>query len=187
MHRLIRNGIIALTAALLVIAGCQKEKPRIRVKSELPDQQFINSRTIITENGVTTAIVESKRVDVYEERNYSVIQDSIRIEIFSKNGKRVSTLTAKNGEVWGLYEKVDSLKATGDVVILSEERNAKMETPAILWVASIHKVFADTVRLSTEDAVEEGVKFEATDDLKSYTMKNVSGEVQGRNVAIPER
>ncbi len=82
---------------------------------------------------------------------------------------------------------MDSLKATGNVVIVSEERNAKMETPEILWVASTHRIFADMVRLSTEDAVEEGVKFEATDDLKSYTMKNVSGEVQGRDIAIPER
>ena len=88
---------------------------------------------------------------------------------------------------YSLYSMVDSLKATGNVIIESEERNAKMETPQILWVAAIHKVFADTVRLSTEDAVEEGVRFEATDDLKSYTMKNVSGEVQGRDITIPER
>ena len=187
MHRLIRNGIIVVTAALMVIAGCQEEKPRVTIKSELPDQQFINSRTIITDNGITSAILDANRVDVYENRNYTVIRDSIRIDFFNKDGKRVSTLTAKNGEVWGLYEKVDSLKATGNVVIVSEERNAKMETPEILWVASTHRIFADMVRLSTEDAVEEGVKFEATDDLKSYTMKNVSGEVQGRDIAIPER
>ena len=187
MHRLIRDSIAAMTLLLLVIAGCEKEQPGVADRSELPDQQFTNSRTVITENGVTTAIVEARHVDVYEERNYTVIRDSIRIDFFNKDGKRVSTLTADNGEVWGLFEQVDSLKATGDVVIMSEERNAKMETPEILWLASIHKVFADTVRLSTEDAVEEGVMFEATDDLKSYTMKNVSGEVQGRDINIPER
>ena len=187
MYRPIHNAIIVMTAALVVIAGCKEEKPRVIDRTELPDQQFINSRMIITDNGITSAILDARSVDVYENRNYTVIRDSVRIGFFNKEGKRVSTLTARNGEVWGLYEKVDSLKATRDVVIISQERNAKLETPEILWDASLHKVFADTVRLSTEDAVEEGVMFEATDDLKSYTMKNVSGEIQGRDIAIPER
>ena len=180
--------IIFLLLISLIVSGCAEEHVPVTVKNNLPDQQFRNSRIIVTENGITTAIVMANRVSVYEERNYTVVEDSIAIEFFNKEGEKVSTLTALSGQVWGLYEKVDSLRATGDVVIISDERNATMETPVIRWIASTHMIYADsTVRLSTEDAVQEGVRFVATDDLKSYTMENVTGVIQGEGIAIPER
>ena len=187
MKKLIVSSLCFVQILALLSIGCKEEIPLIKEEEELPEQQFTHSRLIITENGITTAIVEAQHVDVYESQDYTVVKDSIQIDFYNADGKHVSTLTAQNAEVWGLYEKVDSLKARGDVVIISEERNAKMETPEILWIATIHKVYADTVRLSTDDAVEEGVDFEADDDLKSYTMKNVTGEIQDQDIDIPKR
>ena len=63
-----------------------------------------------------------------------------------------------------------------------------METSVIRWDANAHMIYADsTVRLSTEDAVQTGVRFVATDDLKSYTMENVTGVIQSEEIALPER
>ncbi|MFC1606452.1 LPS export ABC transporter periplasmic protein LptC [Candidatus Latescibacterota bacterium] len=177
-----------LFIALLSLSSCEKEPVPLKGDpAELPDQQFEHTRIIITEGGKTSAVVEAERVDVYEDRSYTSAEDSIKIEFYNTDGDHVSTLTAQKAAVWGLYEHVDSLKATGNVVIISKERSAKMETPGLLWIASHHKVFADTVKLSTDDAVEEGIDFEASDDLRSYTMKNVTGEIQGDDLEIPER
>ena len=135
--------------------GARRNRFRSGLFTIYPDQEFKNSRIIITENGITTASVWAHRASVYEERNYTVIEDSIAIDFFNKEGEKVSTLTALSGEVWGLYEQVDSLRAEGDVIIISDERKAKMETPFIRWIAKTHMVYADsTVRLSTEDAVQ---------------------------------
>lgn len=173
---------------LQLISGCEEEQIPVRINYNLPDQEFKNSRIIITEKGITTAIVWAHRASVFEDRNYTVIEDSIAIEFFNKEGEKVSTLTALSGEVWGLYEKVDSLRAEGNVVIVSDERKAKMETSVIRWDANAHMIYADsTVRLSTEDAVQTGVRFVATDDLKSYTMENVTGVIQSEEIALPER
>ena len=182
------KGIMVMILAGLLAVGCEEEIPPVTVRSDLPNQQFSDARIVITEKGVTSAIVSAKHVNVFEDRNYTVVNDSISIQFFNKEGKRASTLTARHGEVWGLYEQVDSLKATGDVVIVSDERNAKMETQDIRWIAATHKIFSDSkVRLSTEDAVEEGTGFEASDDLKTYTMKNVTGEITREELTIPER
>ncbi len=142
MHRILQlRHSIFLLIVLQLISGCEEEQIPVRINYNQPDQEFKSSRIIITEKGITTAIVWAHRASVFEDRNYTVIEDSIAIEFFNKEGKRVSTLTAMSGEVWGLFRKVDSLKAAGNVVIVSEQRNAKMETPGILWLASIHKVF----------------------------------------------
>ncbi|MBN1294939.1 MAG: LPS export ABC transporter periplasmic protein LptC [Candidatus Latescibacteria bacterium] len=179
-----------LTVLLFVItAGCEiEEEVPVSIEYNLPDQEFKDARIIITENSITSAIVMAKLVNVFEDDNYTVVQDSIAMEFFNKQGKRVSTLTARNGEVWGLYEQVDSLKATGDVVIISEERRAKLETQSIRWNAKTRMIHADGwVRLSTEDAVQEGEKFVATDDLKNYTMENVTGSIRREGIKVPER
>ena len=189
MHRILQlRHSIFLLIVLQLISGCEEEQIPVRINYNQPDQEFKNSRIIITEKGITTAIVWAHRASVFEDRNYTVIEDSIAIEFFNKEGEKISTLTALSGEVWGLYEKVDSLRAEGNVVIVSDERKAKMETSVIRWDANAHMIYADsTVRLSTEDAVQTGVRFVATDDLKSYTMENVTGVIQSEEIALPER
>lgn len=187
MHRTLLHSIFLLIV-LYLTSGCEEEQIPVRIKYNQPDQEFKNSRIIITENGITTAIVWAHRASVYEDRNYTVMEDSIAIDFFNEEGEKISTLTAMSGEVWGLYEKVDSLRAEGEVVIISDERKAKMETPDIRWDAKTHMIYADgNVRLSTEDAVQTGVRFVATDDLKSYTMEDVTGVIHSEEIAVPER
>ena len=189
MNKLLILCHILLTLLLVITAGCEvEENTPAPVDYTIPDQEFKDARIIITENGITSAIMAAKHVNVFEDENYTVIEDSIAIEFFDKEGVRVSTLTARNGEIWGLYEQVDSLKATGNVLIISEERKAKLETESIRWSAKTHMIYADGwVRLSTEDAVQEGEKFVATDDLKEYSMENVTGSIRREGISIPER
>lgn len=188
MTRLVYIAAI-LSVTIYFIAGCKEEPPKKVRRGSYHTQEFLDSRIVITEDGMTNAIVEAHKVYVFEEQNYTVIDENIAIDFFNKNGEAVSRLTANSGEVWGLYENVDSLKAAGNVVITSTEREWMLETPYnIRWIAATKRVYADsTVKLSTEGAVEIGVGFEAPDDLSSYKMREVKGEYQNRDVVVPER
>ena len=110
---------------------------------------------------------------------------------FNKKGEYVSTLTAQMGEVWGLYDEVDSLKARNDVVIVSAEKDKRLETSSSLnWISSTRKIYADRdslVKLVTGDAVEQGINFVANDDLSEYRMENVSGIFKGKDINLPGR
>ena len=179
MARLFILGV----SGLLCLAGTCEEPEQNQEVSDtgLPEQQFRRTRIIITEQGVTTAALEADDIEVFNTRDYTVVRDSLRIDFYNRQGEHVSTLTADSGEIWGLYEEVDSLRAEGNVMIVSSDRDAHMETPFIRWIAAEHRVYADsTVRLSTGDITEVGTGFVANDDLSSYTMQNVTVISRGR-------
>ena len=185
-----RHWTIWYFILLLFGIGCEKDTKLSQVNKVLinePDQKFYNSRIVITENGMTSAIVEAESVKVYINSNFTLVEGGIQIDFFNTNGEHTSTLTAQSGEVWGLYEEVDSLKATGDVVIISTDKEKRLETSSSLyWISNTRKIFADgMVKLISEDAVEQGVNFEAKDDLSEYRMDNVSGVFGGKDIKLP--
>lgn len=183
--------MLCLAVAALLWTGCGGDgSPKTSGDAEEePDQRFLGSRIVITENGLTGAIVEAESVTVDIDANHTAIDGGMKIDFFDSDGIHTSTLTARKGEVWGLYESVDSLKATGDIVIVSADKMKRMETPSSLWwVSEGRMVYADgLVKLTTEDAVEQGINFVAKDDLSEYRMDNVSGRFEGTDMDVPGR
>jgi len=177
---------------LIFVIGCEKNTTISQVKNvsdNEPDQEFLNSKIVITEHGITSAIVQAESVNVYTESDFTSVKGGILIDFFNDDGENTSTLTAQSGEVWGLYAEVDSLKAKGNVEIVSADKTKKMETSSSFnWIPATHKIYADgLVKLITEDAVEQGINFVANDDLSEYTMDNVSGVFESGNIILPGR
>jgi hypothetical protein len=141
---------------------------------------------VVTENGLTSAIVRADSVLVFQPRRVSELAGHVNVDFYTREGKHVSTLTANEGIIYGETESIDSLRAEGDVTIIWFERNATMKTPFIRWIAKSRTIYADsTVVLAVEAAVEQGIGFEAPDDLGSYTMRSVFGVVESEKIKIP--
>lgn len=188
----VRPGGLMVSAAALILAlslACSCEQPQRKPAPAVlpgPDQIFLDSRSVVTDNGLTSAVVRADSVIVYQNGRYSEASGSVRVDFFNRKGEKISTLTAKSGTIYGMTEAIDSLYANGDVTVTWLERNATMKTPYVRWIAAKRMIFADsTVTLTVEKAVEQGIGFEAPDDLKSYTMRAVTGVVQSENIKIP--
>ncbi len=183
----------AFLAILMLSFGCSKSAPApkglARPLPPGPDQIFVNARFVVTENGNTSAIISADSVLVFQQvRPRSVAEGRLQVILFNPEGVKTSTLTADRGIVYGMTQAIDSLRAEGNVVIVWHERNARMNTPFIRWISSTRRIFADsTVALTVDNAVERGMGLEAPDDLKSYTMRQVTGSVVGEEFKIPER
>ncbi|MFC1692976.1 LPS export ABC transporter periplasmic protein LptC [Candidatus Latescibacterota bacterium] len=172
--------------------GCGDDNTSISGKSageNEPDQVLINPRIVISEKGLTSAIIQAKTVKVFEKRNFTSLKDSIVIYFYNDEGIHTTTLTAHTGEVWGLYESVDSLSARGNVVIVSGEDNASMETEDIRWIASIHRIHADGLAtIKTDQGFEQGTGFVAKDDLSEFEFTGpVSGEIIRKDIQLFDR
>ncbi|MFC1538869.1 LPS export ABC transporter periplasmic protein LptC [Candidatus Latescibacterota bacterium] len=186
--------LFAVLIMLIIFTGCEKNTSISQVKNIVenePDQKFIKSRIVITENGITYAIVEAESVKVYTDSDFTSLEGGILIDFFNKDGEFISTLTSDSGEVWGLYNEVDSLKAKDNVVIVSADKEKRLETSSYLnWIASSREVYAEqnsVVKLISENAVEQGINFVAKDDLSEYSMDNVSGIIEGNDINMPNR
>ena len=123
---------------------------------------------------------------VFQNRQVSEADGRLQVDFFNRTGEKVSTLTARKGIIYGMTDAIDSLRAESDVVVTWIARNATMKTSFIRWIAANRIIYADsTVTLTVENAVEQGVGFEAPDDLKSYAMRSVTGVVQSESIKIP--
>jgi hypothetical protein len=188
MRRIAAGVLPAALAVMFLFAACEDgpAKKGGPPRPPGPDQVFVDARFVVTENGLTSAVVRADSVLVWNDRAVSEANGNLKVDFFSREGTRISTLTADRGIVYGMTEAIDSLRATGNVVVVWHERNAVMRTPFIRWIAAIHTIHADsTVVLTVENAAERGIGFTAPDDLKSYTMRSVSGYVQDENIKIP--
>ena len=180
--------MLVLVAGILA-CGCAEE-PSTTVSrphtEDEPDQIFIEPHMIVTENGITSAVLESQTVKVYEERNYTALEDSVRILFYNDSGEHTTTLTAAFGGVYGLYSNVDSLSARGNVVIVSHEQDVTMETEDIRWNRTTRKVNADGLAvIRSRHGFEQGYGFVANDDLSEYEFRGeVSGEYRGKEIDI---
>ncbi len=181
---LLLTGLFA-AASLLLCMGCGGETTEtVEVPPaavDEPDQVFLKPHMIITEEGVTKAILESGTVDVWEDRNYTALKDSVRIQFFNEKGARTSTLTSGSGEIWGLYENVDSLHAAGDVLVHSLKRDVTLTTESLRWNRAAGVVYADDfAEIRTSRGYEQGYGFEAKDDLTEYQFhRQVRGVYRG--------
>ena len=189
-----RNVInsVFLIAGILIIFGCEEKAPVRSYRAagpDEPDQVLKDTRMVLTERDRTSAVIDANSVKIYEEKDYASLEDSVVIFFYNNKGEHTTTLTAMKGGIWGVYDNADSLKASGDVVIRSEENNAFMEAPAIRWIAADSLVYGEGhVRLNSENGYEEGTGFEARDDLSEYRFRGpVSGEVRSDDVEIIDR
>lgn len=182
--------LYAMSAFLLTIAGCgEEQEKRLPVLSTeaQPDQILTDTNMSIYEEGTKTAVISAGVVNIFENRDYASLEDSVTINFFNKKGEHTTTLTSLRGEIWGMYDGADSLRASGDVVITSEENKAFMQAPAIRWIAGDSLVYGEgVVRLNSENGYEEGTGFEAKDDLSEYRFRGpVVGEVRGEKSILP--
>jgi LPS export ABC transporter protein LptC len=188
------SRLLRVVAALIIVigpAGCSTDEETViqrTVGDTDPDQMLVSPRIVITENGRTSAIVTADSLTVIENRDLTTLDGHVDLQFHNREGVHTTTLTARRGRLWGLYEHVDSLRAMGDVVVVSTERGERLETQELRWIFTERTVYADGfVKITTKDGFEQGYGLTAKDDLSSYSLREVSGEVRGRDFTLPER
>lgn len=189
-----RNNIsfYALIISITLALACGKNETiaeKVKLSDTEPGQSLYDSHIVITENGITSAVVQAESISVWADSNLTRAFGGLHVDFYNKKGEHISTMTSEKGEVFGLYTQVDSIRADGNVVIVSDEKKTRMEaSSSLVWMASTRKIYSDSlVKLISESAVEQGIKFSAKDDLSEYTMENVSGHYNSDKLAIPGR
>ena len=184
-------AMFTVFVVIMVLAGCSSDEEAIiqrTIGDTEPDQRLVSPRIVITENGQTSGIVTADSLAVIEKSDYTTLDGHVYMKFFNREGVHTTTLTARHGRLWGLYEHVDSLRATGNVIVVSREREERLETEELRWIFQERNVYADGfVKITTKDGFEQGYGLVATEDLSSYSLREVSGEVRGSDFILPEK
>jgi len=167
-----------LTISLLILIllfGCNDEKlkPQIDVNvnsEELPDQESKNAKITFTEEGVIRAILYSDNIKVLGDKNEKLLEN-VKIEFYDENENRTSVLTSLYGKI---DDNTQDMYAVDSVVAVSDS-GITLTTDELIWKNKSKKIISDKfVRIVANDEIIEGYGFESDQDLKNYTIFDIT-------------
>ena len=140
--------------------------------AELPPDQEGWGKTIeVTEGGRRRAVVTAGHFRKYDSSRKAELDEGITVLFFNPSGrKQVSNLTAQQAEI---DEKTGDMEVSGSVVLVGED-STRLETERLRWNRKSEKITGeDRVTIRRSEGVETGIGFEATSDLKHWTLREV--------------
>ncbi len=174
-----RHLTILIILLLTLSCGEKKVEPQIAENipaKELPDQESWDSKIIISEDGITRAIVYAKHLEVFESKAITLLE-GVKINFFDKEGHKTSTLTSRKGKV---NDKTKDMFAIDSVVAVSDS-GMVLKTEELVWKNKIRKIMTDKfVTIDDKDEHIEGYGFEADDDLSNYTIFKVTYKTRAK-------
>jgi LPS export ABC transporter protein LptC len=112
-----------------------------------------------------------------KEHPYSEFPEGLKITTIEKNGDSITI----EGDYAKSYSKTDVSEIKNNVVIFNYAENNKLITNQIYWDQSTHYFFTESkFTFFTQSDTISGVGFEASEDLKSWWIKNQTGVIQVR-------
>ena len=171
------NFICWFVTLILIISfiSCENklEPPRTDLKSEeIPNQESWNSTVVFSDSGHVKAILRAGHIAVFNKKGYTLVDSNAVVDFYNKNGQKVSTLHGKRGKVLDRTKDIEIY----DSVIAVNQEGSVLRTEKLLWNNKSQKVSTDVfVNIKTPNEEIEGIGFESDQNLKNYTIYEVTG------------
>ena len=139
-------------------------------ESESPDQEAWGWSTRVTRSGKIRAEITAAHFLKFDSSRLAQLNGGVEVEFYDRSGRAVSSLTADRAEI---DENSSDIVVYGNVLVVSRD-STRLETESLTWVRETDKITGKgKVTLRRPDGVETGVGFEASSDLKRWTMHQV--------------
>ena len=184
------------TAGLLllcfIMAVCEREEhsePRVVQNAEpekIPDREGWDASLRISTEGKLEAIIDYGHMTYFNDSRKNYFDQGIHVDMFNKNGKHTTTLTADKGEY---NEGSQDIWAIGNVVVVSDT-GITLHTPELRWDQHLEKIISDTsIMITTTDKdTIYGTAFQSDPDLTHMIIQNPTGSKQeGVDISAMEK
>lgn len=183
-----RRGGSAVIGVVLValLSGCGQGPRAVPgpPSGELPDQEVSDFVVTETDAGRPQWTLYARDASIYNPRNV-IVARGVRIDFFDEEGKRTSTLTAREGE---MNQQRRDMVARGNVVLQTTE-GTRMSTEELQFLNQRQRIVSDRfVRVERAGDVLTGVGFESDPNLEHFEFKRrVQATVRTRSGGVLEK
>lgn len=169
-HFIVGIAFLFVASAILLM-GCSEDKIKPPVLAgtkdgEMPQQESWNFKMMFTDEGHLKAILTSSHARIFESRKETLL-DTVRIDFYSDNGQKTSTLTSLKGKVDGLTNNMYAI----DSVVAKNGTGTVLKTQELMWRSKDKKIVSDkfvTITSPTEKIQGYGVV--ADQNLSNYVI-----------------
>lgn len=133
----------------------------------LVNREMWHWSTRITDRGKSRAQVRAGSFQQVSENEPAQFFDGVQVAFFNSQGDTVSTLTAERGEI---NASGDDMKVFESVVVVARDCT-QLQTDSLRWQRDEDRIMGEGyVKISRPDGTETGVGFNASSDLKQWTL-----------------
>ena len=179
MRRLALRWLVLLGLALPVAAcGEDTDAPTAgeRYTQMDADQIMTDPEHYITVDGVLRGVLRADTAFMYEDSALMRVKP-VRLTIYNERGTVAGVVTSRTGV---LNMRTNSMTATGDVVVVSEERGQRIETEEMHFDPNRDRVWSDTpTTLHRDGTVLHGSGFTSNSRLTDTRLNRPEGRVEG--------
>ena len=164
----------------VLFSSCTKQSvENMNSREGLPDQESWGVNIILTDQGITRAKVESGHLEKYNEKEFILLNNNVKVDFFDANENHTSVLTSQEAEV---DQKSNDMKAFGNVVVVSDS-GITLYSETLSWKSKDEKLQTkEEIMITTLDNdTLYGIGFESDSDLKNWQIIEPSG-VTGRKL-----
>ena len=168
------GGWLGLALISLGIPGCtpiETPLPAEEATVDQPDQEAWGWSTRVTRLGRKRAEIKAVHFQKFDLSRKAELDGGVEVLFYDLTGeKQVSKLTSERAQ---MDEETSNMLVFGKVILVSTD-STRLETDSLAWERETDKITGNgTVTLRRPDGVETGVGFEASSDLKRWSMHQV--------------
>jgi len=170
---MIKKYFIVLLIIFLIACSKKSNESRLLNGESFPDQESWGVTIILTDSSIERARIQSGHLEKYNEKQYILLDDTVRVDFFNKAEDHVAVLNSLKAEV---DQNTNNMKAIGDVVAISDS-GITLYTDTLYWNAKQEKMNTnDSVMITTnyEDTLY-GIGFQSDSDFKNWEIIKPSG------------
>ena len=165
MRRLLKKVSEVLLCALCACAPVEQMEQA--VDSVPVNRELWHWSTHITDRGKSRAQVRAGSFQQVSEDEPARFSDGVQVVFFNSQGDTVSTLKAERGRI---NASGDDMQVFGSVVVVARDCT-QLQTDSLRWQRDEDRIMGEGyVTISRPDGTETGVGFNASSDLKQWTL-----------------
>ena len=166
----------AAEVLLCILCACAPVDQIEHPAKETPvNREMWQWSTRITDRGKSRAQVWAGSFQQVSENEPARFSDGIRVVFFNAQGDTVSSLSAERGEI---NASGDTMQVFGSVVVVARD-STQLQTDALRWQRDEDRIMGEGhVTISRPDGLETGVGFNASSDLKQWTLLFVNTQMR---------
>ncbi|HRP01732.1 MAG TPA: LPS export ABC transporter periplasmic protein LptC [Candidatus Kapabacteria bacterium] len=177
--------IVIILFSVCIFISCKDRsemlayKPNSLQNEEQADQIANDVVVIFADSSITKAILKSKQARIFNKIHTTFLDSMVNVVFLSRfTQKRMSILTSDSARIDDLSK---DMIAMGNVVVISDSNNVRLETEVLNWDNSKQKIFSkEFVKINTKNELITGYGFESNPDLSNYKIFKVSGIQRAR-------
>ncbi|MFW6080153.1 MAG: LPS export ABC transporter periplasmic protein LptC [Gemmatimonadota bacterium] len=174
---IVGEGALVL-ATVLAAAGCGEDGagPVGEVPDSIAAQQVIYALVhTITAEGVRRARLEADTAYFHGDDDRVDLR-AVRLVLFDENGRDAAVVTSREGE---LNQRTQEMTAQGDVVVVAEDGERRLETEELHYDPRTERVWSDVeTRFYRGDDRGRGDSF-TSNRMRDLEVRNPSGTIEG--------